>query len=64
MFDRFFKKNPKTFNVQIEPYGKTLLVDARETILEAALKSEIACPNAAISPSHSLNGTLRQPFMK
>ena len=22
MFDRFFKKTPKTFNVQIEPYGK------------------------------------------
>jgi NAD(P)H-flavin reductase/ferredoxin len=45
MFDRFFKKTPKTFNVQIEPYGKTLLVDARETILEAALKSGIAYPH-------------------
>jgi NAD(P)H-flavin reductase len=43
-------------------YYNSLYIDSSQCIRCYACVN--ACPHTAISPSHSLNGTLRQPFMK
>lgn len=45
MFKRLFNRTPKTHQVYVEPFGTTLTVGARETILKAALKAGLAYPH-------------------
>jgi NAD(P)H-flavin reductase/ferredoxin len=45
MLKRLFNRTPKTHQVYVEPFGATLTVGARETILKAALKSGLAYPH-------------------
>ncbi len=42
---KFFGGRNKSFEVKVEPFGKTLTVGARETILQAALKAGLAYPS-------------------
>jgi xylene monooxygenase electron transfer component len=44
MLKRLFNRSPKTHQVYVEPFGATLTVGARETILQAALKAGLAYP--------------------
>jgi toluene methyl-monooxygenase electron transfer component len=45
MLERLFNRTPKTHQVHVEPFGTTLTVGARETILKAALKAGLAYPH-------------------
>ena len=45
MLKRLFNRTPKTYQVYVEPFGATLSVGARETILKAALKAGLAYPH-------------------
>ena len=45
MLKRLFNRTPKTHQVYVEPFGATLTVGARETILKAALKAGLAYPH-------------------
>ncbi len=45
MLKRIFSRTPKTHQVYVEPFGISLTVDARETILKAALKAGLAYPH-------------------
>jgi NAD(P)H-flavin reductase/ferredoxin len=45
MLKRLFNRTPKTHQVTVEPFGVTLTVGARETILQAALKAGLAYPS-------------------
>jgi CDP-4-dehydro-6-deoxyglucose reductase len=44
MLKRLFNRSPKTHQVYVEPFGATITVGARETILQAALKAGLAYP--------------------
>lgn len=45
MLKRLFGRQPKTYQVKVEPFGQTLTVGARETILQAALRGGLAYPS-------------------
>lgn len=45
MLKRLFNRTPKTHQVYVEPFGVTLTVGARETVLQAALKAGLAYPS-------------------
>ena len=44
MLKRLFSRTPKTYQVAVEPFGATVTVGARETILKAALDAGLAYP--------------------
>ena len=44
MLKRLFGRAPESYEVRIEPFGATITVGAKETILKAALRSGIAYP--------------------
>ena len=44
MLKRLFSRTPKTYQVDVEPFGATVTVGARETILKAALDAGLAYP--------------------
>ena len=45
MLGELFGRGKKSFNVTVEPFGKTLSVGKRETILQAALRNGLAYPS-------------------
>jgi NAD(P)H-flavin reductase/ferredoxin len=45
MFDRLFRRGPSEFNLQINPLGKQVRVQAKESLLAAALNQGIAFPH-------------------
>jgi NAD(P)H-flavin reductase/ferredoxin len=44
MLKRLFNRSTKTYQVVVEPFGTTITVGAKETILQAALKAGLAYP--------------------
>lgn len=44
MLKRLFNRSPKTHQVFVEPFGATINVGAKETLLQAALKAGLAYP--------------------
>ncbi|MFT4562636.1 MAG: NAD(P)H-flavin reductase/ferredoxin [Gammaproteobacteria bacterium] len=44
MLKRLFNRSPKSYQVSIEPFGQTVTVGSRETILHAALKAGLGYP--------------------
>jgi len=44
MFKRLFNRTPASYKVSVEPFGKTFVVGARETVLRGALNAGLAYP--------------------
>ena len=60
MLKRLFGRSAKTHTVQVEPFGATLTVGAKETILMAALKAGLPfLQRARCHPVVAQGGALR-----
>ena len=65
MLKRLFNRTSKTHQVYVEPFGATLTVGAKETILKAALKAGIAYPyecmtgGCATCKTHLIEGEIK-----